>query len=357
MLDSIQQSVLQLIPSKRKTTQNGWISFNAVCCPHNGETRDTRGRGGVIINGSAISYSCFNCGYKANYIVGRHLNFKFRKLLTWLGADEATIRRLVIDAVRVKELVEPQSIEIQEQKVEFDERPLPDGSMSISEWASFIAVQSPDYVIPSQVVDAVDYIHNRGIDLNPITKKYEFYLTDTTAYNLHRRIIIPYLHEGKIVGYTARGLDGDIKPKYHASRPSDYVFNLDNQKKDWKFVIVCEGEFDAMSVDGVSVSGFDMSDAQLDQIDALGREVIVVPDFDIKTNPDTGKRSWAGRKLVDRAIEAGWSVSFPIWAETEKDINAAVVRYGKLFVLKSILDAKETTKLKIELKKKKYIGK
>jgi len=47
-------------------------------------------------------------------------------------------------------------------------------------------------------------------------------------------------------------------------------------------------------------------------------------------------------------------VSFPIWQETCKDINEAVIRYGKLFVIKSILQAKETTRLKIELKKKKY---
>ena len=66
--------------------------------------------------------------------------------------------------------------------------------------------------------------------------------------------------------------------------------------------------------------------------------------------PDADK---AGQKLVNRAIEAGWSVSFPIWMETCKDINEAVVKYGKLFVIKSILDAKETSKLKIELKKKK----
>jgi hypothetical protein len=45
-------------------------------------------------------------------------------------------------------------------------------------------------------------------------------------------------------------------------------------------------------------------------------------------------------------------VAFPVWAETSKDINEAVTRYGKLFVLKSILDSKETSRLKIELLRK-----
>jgi hypothetical protein len=38
--------------------------------------------------------------------------------------------------------------------------------------------------------------------------------------------------------------------------------------------------------------------------------------------------------------------------ETCKDINEAVLKYGKLFVVKAILEARESSKLKIELKKK-----
>jgi len=97
-----------------------------------------------------------------------------------------------------------------------------------------------------------------------------------------------------------------------------------------------------MAVDGVSIQGSEISDTQAELIDRLQREVIVVPDTDS-----------AGRKLVDRAIELGWTVSYPVWQETCKDLNEAVVKYGKLFVLKSILTARETSRLKIELKKKK----
>ena len=109
-----------------------------------------------------------------------------------------------------------------------------------------------------------------------------------------------------------------------------------------KFVIVVEGPFDAMAIDGVAVLGNEISEVQADVIDSLGREVIVVPDNDR-----------AGHSLVSQAIEYGWSVSFPIWHEDCKDVGEAVIKYGKLFVLKAILDAKESTKLKIELKKKK----
>jgi hypothetical protein len=42
-------------------------------------------------------------------------------------------------------------------------------------------------------------------------------------------------------------------------------------------------------------------------------------------------------------------VSYPVWKDTAKDINHAVQLYGKLFVMKSILDAKESNSLKIKL--------
>ena len=124
-------------------------------------------------------------------------------------------------------------------------------------------------------------------------------------------------------------------------RSPNYVFNTDKQLDDNPFVIVVEGPFDAMSVDGVSVMSNDCSEVQADIIDSLAREVIVVPDADK-----------AGANLVKRAIEYGWSVSFPVWQEECKDINDAVVKYGKLFVLKSIIDARESSRLKIELMRK-----
>ncbi len=339
MLDSIQQSVLQLLPSRRKTGQNGWTSFNAVCCTHNGESADTRGRGGIKTNAGQISYHCFNCGYTASFVPGRHLSFKFRKLLAWLGADDLTVRRLVIEAVRLKEIIAPEDLaKVPEEEIKYEARSLPEGAVSFNEWRTYLTVQGDDYVVPDYLGHAVAYIDRRKIDM----QRYQFYITENEAYNLHRRVIIPYYYKGELVGYTARATEDGIKPKYWSSHPADFVFNLDQQRPNWKFVIVCEGPFDAMSIDGVSVSGAEISDTQVDQIDRLQREVIVVPDTDR-----------AGRKLIDRAIEAGWTVSFPVWQETCKDINDAVVKYGKLFVLKSILAARETSRLRIELKKKK----
>ena len=338
MIDSIQQSVLQLLPARKKTGQNGWTSFNAPCCIHNGETADTRGRGGVKTNNGQISYHCFNCGYTTSFIPGRHLSYKFRKLLAWLGADDLTIRKLVIDAVRLKDLVAPEELEkAPVEEITYEARALPEQAKNVVELANFYSIGDYNNV-PAELLAAIEYVHRRDINLT----KYKFYWTPEEAYNLHRRIIIPYYYRGEVVGFTSRSIVDGIKPKYWSSHPADFVFNLDNQKPDSKFVIVCEGPFDAMSIDGVSVSGAEISDIQAEQIDRLQREVIYVPDGDKQ-----------GYKAINRAIELGWTVSFPIWMETCKDINEAVVKHGKLFTLKCILDARETSKLKIELKKKK----
>jgi DNA primase len=105
---------------------------------------------------------------------------------------------------------------------------------------------------------------------------------------------------------------------------------------------VTEGPFDAMSIDGVAILGNEVSDVQADIIDSLKREVVVVPDWDA-----------AGQNLIDAALEYGWTVSFPVWRETHKDVAGAVAEYGQLFVLQSILAARQSNGLRIELLRKK----
>ena len=65
----------------------------------------------------------------------------------------------------------------------------------------------------------------------------------------------------------------------------------------------------------------------------------------------------AGIELVDRARELGWAVSMPDWPENIKDVNDAVVCMGRLATMITIFQARETSKLKIELRKKQLVKK
>jgi DNA primase len=99
--------------------------------------------------------------------------------------------------------------------------------------------------------------------------------------------------------------------------------------------------FDALSINGLAVLHAEVNEAQVRLIRSLGREVVVVPDQDE-----------AGMRLVDRAVELGWAVSIPDWPTGVKDVNDAVIRLGKLGCLLTIMQARETSKIKIEMKRK-----
>lgn len=351
-MSTISDTILRAWTTGRKTHRSakGWITGNAVCCPHNGESIDKRGRGGLIISDgdNSVSYSCFNCQYKASYTAGYPLHYKFRKLLKWLDVDESEIQRLSIEAKleqQRQELlglvkIEPKKEEL---KVDFKKEPLPDEAVNFFGLVEFYELQTTHTILehPKGFIDAVEYVAHRKIDMH----KYEFCWSSDTKFKMNRRVIVPFTWKNEIVGYSARALNNDITPKYIQKADAGYVFNIDKQQKNWKFVIVCEGVFDALSIDAVAVLKADITATQIDIIENLDREIIVVPDFDR-----------TGGNLIDIAVQNGWSVSFPIWAETCKDINEAVIRYGKLFTLKAIVDAVETNKLKIKLLRKKYVS-
>jgi DNA primase len=107
---------------------------------------------------------------------------------------------------------------------------------------------------------------------------------------------------------------------------------------------VVEGVFDALAINGLAVLHAEINDAQVRLIRSLGRDIVVVPDQDE-----------AGMKLVDRAVELGWAVSMPAWPEGVKDVNDAVIQLGRVGTLLTILQARETSRIKIELKKKQLL--
>lgn len=319
--------ILSIIPGKKKNTSSGWTSFNAVCCSHQGHKADRRSRGGIKFDGQANwSYHCFNCGFKCNFTLGRSITYKTRSLLKWCGIDELEIQRWSLESLQNKDLLDFTQPKKQKLKLKFKDHTLPDGQI--------LNVDDPSHKI------YVDYLHKRKIDTND----YPFLITPHELGRNANRIVIPYSFKNKIVGQTSRYLD-DKTPKYINEQQPGYVFNIDRQQDDWSVCILVEGIFDALSIDGIAVMHDDISSEQAQLISTLNRPVIVVPDRD-KT----------GMKMIDRALELGYQVSLPNWDKEIKDVNDAVVKYGKLPTLLSILNSATNSKIKIELQRKK-IGK
>ena len=315
--------ILSYLPPKRKKSSSGWISFNAVCCSHNGETMDKRGRGGVMLeNEHDWRYHCFNCNFTASFTLGRPVNHKARKLLTWLGVSKVEIDWLNLESLRHKSIHDI----------------LDDRSKVITASIKFKDIELPKNarLLTSEDINVANYLNKRGINVND----YAFMITPEDKGRNKNRIVIPYTNKGKIVGYTSRYLDNKI-PKYINEQQKGYLFGLDLQKDNWEYAIVTEGVLDAISISGLAVMHNRISDKQSQQLKQLYREVIVVPDQDK-----------AGLKLIDDALQNGFNVSIPNWGSGVKDVNDAVIKYGKIKTLLMILESKNSSSIKIKLAKK-----
>ncbi len=336
-MNLIQNTILTSLPANRKKTPSGWISFNAPCCVHNGETADKKKRGGIMTSADGtISYHCFNCGFKANYTIGRKLNQKMRTFMGYINIPEDTIRKMAIEAMREEE----GDVKYEQKKfVTFSKKELPKNAHKLEVWLEKYVAK--DLTEPQwQKIDALlNYLKSRGIGPD----WYDFMYSPDQHWDVNKRLLIPFYWRGDVVGFSGRMFEQSDKVKYYTDVQPGYVFNMDAQDWTRKFVIVTEGPFDAITVSGVSILGSEINDIQKELINNLNRQVIVVPDRDAP-----------GEKLINQAMEFGWSVAFPEWEDGVDDVADAVLKYGRLFTIQSILKTTESSKLKIDLKRKMY---
>jgi hypothetical protein len=314
--------ILAYLPAKRKQTPSGWISFNAPCCA------DKRGRGGIKLSNQGWSYHCFNCSRTASFVLGRSLSFKARSLLKQLNVPEQEIDLLNLESLRHRSI-----------HGLLDDRQRVMNSLSSVEFEEFDDFPPGSEIITPDLPKYWRYLRERCVpeDFPAMTT-----IRTDGIHWVREHVTIPFTYDNKVVGWTARMLDGR-SPKYISHTQPGYVFGTDLQHADWQHVLVMEGIFDALSIGGLAVMHADISDAQARLIRSLGREITVVPDQDS-----------AGMALVDRALELGWAVSMPEWPDC-KDVNDAVVKYGRLATLLTIMRARETSRVKIELRKKQLV--
>lgn len=251
-----------------------------------------------------------------------------------LNIPDDIINQLRLEALKLND---SSNTEVRNIIPKFDERALPMDAKSLEEWSTWIELQGWENA-DQHLINVFCYLRNiRGLD----PYAYPYYWSNKIGFK--NRVIVPFIKDGKIVGWTARAIDVDVNPRYLSEQQPGFVFNLDRQHRDREFVIVCEGPFDALSIDGCALLGSEIKDSQNWLLKQLGKEIVLVPD-----------RDHEGPKTVEQAIEFGWSVSMPEWPEGIKDVNDAVVKLGKLTTLYLITQAKESSSLKIQLRAKKW---
>lgn len=318
-----------LIPPRAKSSPSGWTSFNAPCCAHRGHKPDKRKRAGVRFD-TGFVYNCFNCKYTASWQPGRPINEKLKRLVLWLGGTDDDVKELIFEALKT-EAPEYEAKE-SEHLPTFTPKRLPEGALPISEWLDV----ELDFNLETNLAYIVEYIVNRGF--NPTSG--DFYWSPLNGFE--SRVIVPFTHQGTNVGYTARKINKG-QPKYLSEQQPNFVFNLDKQKENQRYLFVLEGPFDAICVNGVALMTNDISDTQARLINSIGAEVIVIPDQDE-----------AGINLINRAKQYNWSVAFPNWEDDVKDVNDATLRYGPLYVVVDAIKTAQQGDIRIEMAKKQF---
>jgi hypothetical protein len=336
----VAQPLLNRVRARSKRSGSGFLSINCPLCVARGQTRpDTRKRCGIYININHVGVNCFNCGLKARYEPGKALSHNMRDFLMGIGVSDNEVKRMAYHAARLRRVVAANP-ELATSPTTFSagfaHKPLPRDAKPISEWAAE-GCTDPNFL------DVATYMLSRGAAISESPVVYHW--TPSQERGMHRRLIVPFLHEGRTVGWSARTIDAGVEPRYDSEVPTDFLFN--NNVLTYplrRYAILVEGVFDAIAIDGVGLLGARLNARQALWIVSAEKDVILVPD-----------RDKSGQALVDVAMHYGWSVAFPRdrrenwWEEDVKDAADAAKRYGRLYTLRSIIASATSSKPKIQV--------
>jgi hypothetical protein len=286
-----------------------------------------------------IGYNCYNCGFKTKFD-GYDISKNFEYLMLWMGIPNDDIRIVKLELLHKKlEGVDQdgQPLEIF-QIPELKEMPLPNHSHPIEAVAEW---DDP----PEEYLRVLDYLAGRG---DAISSHYDFYWSSSHKNDMCERLIIPFYHRGKIVGWTARYAGTPPSPSvpryFNSELQTGYIFNDSAMNRhDRDSVILVEGPFDAIAVDGIGALGSKLSREQIAWIECSGKEIVLLPD-----------RQRKNQGLIDVALERGWYVSFPEWEDDIKDAADAAKRYGRIYTVRSTMASKTRSRLEIGLKRQMF---
>ncbi len=344
--DFVWDAIIGSLPGSGKRSNTDYLKFNCPMCVTVGETADKTLRGGVRRSNEGIGINCFNCGFRARYKAGGTLSRKMRDFLSQIGLTEREVSLLAYRAFQIARVVTDANVEVEHRHDRFVPSfapvSLPEDTFPLLAWAE-LGCDEPAFL------RVADYALSRGGNIAESVMW-------SPSKEWRDRMILPFTFRNEIVGWTGR-LVGDAtedNPKYMSEVPSDYLYNCDVMSRfDRKFILMPEGVLDAHAIDGVSPLGAKLSPRQANWIKESGKTVIVIPD-----------RDKSGQRLIDAALQYGWRVAFPRisrggqnwWEEDCKDCAEAVKRYGRLYVIRSIIETSTDKTLEINVRRKWLIG-
>lgn len=315
--------------------------WNQCYCSVCGDGSRTKGpRGGWLFQGDMAFYRCFNCGIKGSFDPNRDFPIcrDMRKILTAfdIPLKEA---RFISDKNKFEQSETPKMESTEEVVkpyinlfVKTYDTPDYFYPLTSADGKNQIAKQAREKLHDKYGLKDTDYpfMLSSGITKNPDPKEKSY------ASSLMNRIIIPFYKNGELMYYQARSLD-DNDPKRYINMnvpKTNILFNMDAMYRNHdRPLYIFEGAMDAIHVDGIAVLENNLSASQIEILNRSYRKKVIVPDI----NPDKSK---AGEnKLIQLGVyEQGWGVALPELGSGSKDLCEGIKRYGKLFILKSLVD-------------------
>lgn len=292
------------------TTSGGAGRFRSCVCA---VCNDHSPRGGFTIDGNTIGYNCFNCGHKAAHTTTEtYMGDKMRIVLNAFGLADVDIDRELSHqwfAQRGKDSPETKI------KVNPD---LLATEIDLPEDMYFLEDLPDEYDIKELALQTID---ERGLSNSNIP--FCLSILEERMYYL----IIPYFRENKLVYWEGRHFDPDAKKRYISAvvPKSLIIYNFDqlNEKSSLP-LFVCEGAFNAMCVNGISICGSDLSPVHIAHLRKSKRDIVFVIEKDSK-----------GLIVGTKALEEGFDITF--LSDDSDDVSKSTSKYGKLFTLSDLI--------------------
>lgn len=317
MLTTLESVIRTYVPLDAPNSRG----FHPVLCKVCGDHGRKGKRAGFKFDQDTVGYNCFNCGHTAKYCSSTDADYSvnMKEVLNAFEVPAEEQGRVLLSGLT--------------QGVHTDHHHRPDSTQLAIE-PDELQLRPDFYQVREGTDDewsnaAIEYLTDRGVDW----KKHTWYCVRKTnrpdCKAWMGRLIIPMYKDGKLVFWTGRDLT-DLHSRKYLSCPFPrnkvltHFSNLRGSRDDPLYIV--EGWFDAEAVDGVGVQGSKMTPEQIAWINTSPRPKVVVPD-----------RFGDGYLLANQAIQLGWSISCPDIGDC-KDVSAAVIKYGKLYVQHSLLE-------------------
>lgn len=317
MLKELLESIVDL----GRPNAKGWQStLCKVCNDHGRKGR----RAAFRFEGTTCAYRCQNCGIKGAYDTESHFSpsDNFKEIITAFGVPNDVISQLEFNSLNNKlSGTVPTAARVAAKSTVAQEIPVPEFFVKLAELdaSSPIKQLAELHLRDDRAINPSSYPFMIGVKTDdPESKRW-----------LNRLIIPMYNQSGRLIFYQGRDLIGTAVKKYlSVNVPREAViygmseiFAHTNRP-----LFITEGFFDAFHLQGAAVLGRDLTQPVIDMLNRSPREKIVVPD-----------RFGDGGDLAMSALRQGWKVSTPDFGNC-KDVTEAIVKYGKLYVVKTITD-------------------